>query len=463
MRLYLIFHLLFTLTFSNEVKCQALMHVANWQDEFTIIAHLPSNINNLVGQIDYLKQWDSINHCYQSYIPNGLAYPKAANQVVHINHRLTKYKLSDYFQQGWATFSAEKMDSILAVNKTIESCELNYDSLGRLVLSNRKKKENSTKEKTTVSISYLNNEQIDISILNTKFQFFAHYHSAENGHIRGRPLRQKSLWKLTYHFNKAGQLVEAISHFNQKTNGKKSRSNNQYMYTMEYDQLGRLTNKMYTAVGDSAVKNTQSTYNSTSFDYDEAVKLYPLLKVPSIKRWLNTLNANELTLVKSRINGSFHTTLMLNEHLPLLELTEVEKQLQIIWQYQKDSIFDYREKYLIAKIPDLNDTVKYNPNPKSSEIIIKNDVHNDFYQIPKGMIEIYSGDIYRKSTISLKNGWKMVKYQRGSDVNTRFAIGHRPPIRYDTLYDEFIFLDHGNRVRYYATYKHLYEFTYTEK
>ena len=129
--------LIYLLSFSNYGKCQENIHVSIWQDEYTIIRHLPAKLNNLIGQYDYLQYWNATYHTYISYVPIGLTYDQAANKTVFIEQIETGYSFKDHFQNDWKNFSDKKMDSLFHLKKTNETTKLTYNQIGQLIRSDR--------------------------------------------------------------------------------------------------------------------------------------------------------------------------------------------------------------------------------------------------------------------------------------------------------------------------------------
>ena len=443
-------------------KAQEIIHVSDWQDDFTILKHLPRNLNHLIGQYDYLQRWDTLLNVYKSYIPDGLIYTNAANQTVEIERIETGYLFTDHFQDGWESFTVDKMNRIFSSHNTVENCKLTYNNKGQLILSSSTLKHKRKTQNTDIQFVY-SADGINIERQHQIFQLFANYESTDNGHIRGRPLLLKSTWGLLYKFNTAGQLIAAKSQFEQKVNGKKSKTvNNTVAYTFAWDTHGRLTTKNYGKNSDSLTTISTNSYANRPFDYSAEINEFPLLKTPSIERWLKSFNPKELSIVESEINGSKAYTIMHNQSRPLILLNPQKNARQYIWQYIEDSTGIYSEKFEITTLPDSNDTISYDPNFKPFHLgtEISQCSITELYSQPKGMIIAQRAEIYRHTIIPLPNGWRLVKYQTGRDVNVKFAIGHPAPIRLDVIFDEYILLDETGTIKYFLDFNNSYRFYY---
>ena len=226
-----------------------------------------------------------------------------------------------------------------------------------------------------------------------------------------------------------------------------------------------MTTKNYGKNSDSLTTISNNSYANRPFDYSVEINEFLLLKTPSIARWLKSFNPNELSIVESEINGSKAFTIMHNQSRPLILLNPQKNARQYIWQYIKDSTGIYRSKFEITTLPDLNDTIPYDPNFKPFHLgtEISQCSITELYSQPKGKISAERAEIYRQTIIPLANGWQLVKYQTGRDVNIKFAIGHPAPIRKDVILDEYVILDETGKVRYFIDYRNAYRFSYGDE
>lgn len=454
--------LLISLTlFTNFCVGQDIIPYYQIRDEHTIQEHFTRYISNLVGGIEFQQEWDDKNNIWKSYIPKGLTYEMAANKTLNVECAELNY--SQYYKLYRPELISEKMlDSIFKLGRDIEIATLNYDSLGRLRTMSRVSKEYRTKEKQDVTINYTNtlsNQHLDISIKRSSFNFFANYRSIYVGRIIGRPLRLRSEWKLHYDLDSLGIMRNAVSSYEAFANGRVNTKPGTTTYQLEWDNKGRLLRK----VQESTVDTTSTTYEThlkeLPFNYEEAEQKYKLLKVPHLKRWIQNFDASKLSFVEIHAHRNEGTYLMYDDQQPLIFFGSGQSPYLFIYDIVSDSVQTNKARYQLSKIPDITDSSVYDPNYKShvTEVRYTQCSIETYNSRPPGLLDAGRAEAGRKIETPLRNGWKLIKYTRGSDGFTRFAIGYPARVRHDDRYAALLIVDENNFARYYYKNNKLYK------
>lgn len=457
----LLSHLLLTI-FSSQA--QEEIHYSYWHDEYTIQTHITPYIANLVAPHQGMKTWDAKQEKYVSYVPDGLTYLPAAGKTLTFKLAIPTHHLTAYFAQNWANFSEAHIDSIFQLGKQVEAGSLQYDQQGRLTHVYRKSKEHRlTTEKDEVNIRYEDTQtgsRLFIELSSNSFNWFANYSSIYVGNIRWRPLRLTSNWKMKCNLHADGMLEHVTSTSRGFANGSVNHGPSDYLYDFVWDKKGRMLERQYLVRGDSFPKKTENTYVERPFAYDTEAKRYPLLQVPSIQKWLfKNFDHAGLRMVNSQIDGSIKTFLMYRTKTLVLKLDTSQYFRQFVYYTLADSVGTFRVKAEINKMPDLKDTIPYDSHFKA-RLIEKQYTPTSVEQIytqPHGTMLAGRINLYRRSVTPLNDGWKLIRYQRGSAVTMRFAVGYQPPARLDVMHDKYVMVDEQGRVRYYYSYKRLYQ------
>lgn len=447
--------------FTNFCVGQEIIHYSQIRDEHTIQEHFTRYIANLVGSIEYQQEWDDSSQVWKSYIPKGLTYEMAANKTLNVECAELNY--SQYYKlYKPELISVKLLDSIFNLGRNIEVATLNYDSLGRLRKMSRISKKYRTKEKQDVTIDYidtLSNRHLNISIKKSSFNFFANYRSIYVGRIIGRPLRLRSEWKLHYVLDSLGIIRNAVSSYEAFANGRVNTKPGTTTYQLEWDKKGRLLKKVQVSTSDTTTIIHESHLKELPFKYEESEQKYELLKVPQIKRWVQSFDASKLSFVEIHAHRNEGTYLMYNNQQPLIFFGSGETPYLFIYDVVSDSMRTDNAKYQLSKIPDITDSSVYDPHYKShvTEVRYTQCSVETYYSRPPGLMNAARAEAARKIETPLQNGWKLIKYTRGSDGYTRFALGYPARIRHDDFYAALLIVDENNFARYYYKNKKLYK------
>lgn len=446
-----------------NLGAQEVIPFYDHRDEYTVREHFTKYISNLVGQIEFKKEWSEEDQTFRSYLPTGLTFEPFAGKVIDVETSLLgieRYKL-----QKPEELTSHILDSIFKKGKTVENTEIRYDSLGRLVKMYRIDTEYRTKEKQEVNIRYLdtnNQHHIYIDQNRNSFTFFANYRSKYAGNIIGRPLRLRSSWSLHYVLDEKGIMREAENEYESFANRKVNTIPGSKHYEFLWDERGRLLERREWSKGDSVPVIVAHEVYENPFDYSEAEKEYEILKVPQIKRWIQlNFEPESLTLVDAEAYKRTGTYLMYDHSRPVLFMHASKYPVHFIYDIIEDSLRTDRAKYTLYKVPDVNDSSVYDPNYRShvTEVVYTQCSIETNYSRPPGLLDSESVDAFRREVVPMMDGWKMIKYSRGSDTYTRFALGYPARVRHDVIHDKLLFLDTENVVRYYYDNKKFYKLT----
>ena len=199
-------------------------------------------------------------------------------------------------------------------------------------------------------------------------------------------------------FNIYGQLTSITNLLFLQSQFQKNHGESKFRYTYEYDDLGRqIEAKQFVGSKDSLAKHIQNSYESRQFIYENEIENYPLLKTPSIKRWLDKMDQNQLSIIRSQIDGSIADYLMFGEVQTLMALTRSPKSLQKLYQTIEDSLGTTRISTTISEMTDLEDTAQYIPQHLRKNLPFEVYIDDGEYRRPKGMLDAYRVAVYRKS------------------------------------------------------------------
>ncbi|MFK7785419.1 MAG: hypothetical protein AB8B56_09900, partial [Crocinitomicaceae bacterium] len=264
-------------------------------------------------------------------------------------------------------------------------------------------------------------------------------------------------WDLTQYMAQNNCTDSVISEHRNFVNGRKNfvPEFTRWKYAFSWDSIGRLKHEVITVGADSVYRNVRKNYSDQLLD-SATISINWIMKSPPIRRWFETMN-EPLYLTKSEGDGSMGIIRTKNFKLISILSQSGGYPCRII-DHVYDSISEYKGVYSIQKIDSL-DSIPYRPRTKRNNVIMP-PLEVGIPSRPNGLLDV-SADAYRRSVIMLDNGWTIIRYQRGNDNYTRAALGHKPWVRLDLLYDRFVFVAPSGKAKYVYLYKKLYRIDYT--
>jgi hypothetical protein len=438
-------------------RAQLLVHPYEWTDEYTIRLHIEA-IGNILSRHGNLM-WKPELGRYVSSIPHNLLYEPAKGKTLCIEKINTAYHI-DFTQTD---FSAFFIDSIFAKGKKLpEQTKLTYDSLGYLKsLLQKSRRPQFSKSFEEVKVNYQRKNGILIYIGYNTYKNSTNYPNKSNykytyssiyaGDFTGK-VKLTSSYQTSFTFNSRGAVEQYLQTGKEFVNGiLNCPPCNNLKLTYSWDEKGRPTSNINTPLCDSIVNNNKREYHEKPFDLTKETENYPLLKIPAVKRWLiKEFDSSGLRLITSEKE----TYLMYNTGTPVLKLDSSVYPEQEIHYTIKDSTSITK---LVARVdnrpsnyPDVNDTIPFEPRflYPDEETVHLQAYGKSHYSKPHGMIPSYGIEGFKRSVFPLKNGWKIISYNRNSASSPLFAIGHTS-IRFEN-YDSYqLFVDENNLMRYF--------------
>ncbi len=440
------------------LRAQLLIHPSIWPDEYTIRFHI-EGINNIIYDPGNLN-WKPGLGRYISAIPDNLLYEPAKGKTLCIEQINTTYRI-DFTKTD---FSASFIDSVFAKGKKLpEQTKLVYDSLGYLKSLQRKswraqflksfEAANITYQRKNGILTHIGCEMYNKSTNYPKKRLYKYtYSSIYSGNFTGKVTLISSS-KNSYTFNSRGSLEQYVRTGKATANGiLDCPPCNNVKLTYSWDEKGRPTGNINSPLCDSIVNNNKREHYEKAFDLAKESEKYPLLKIPAVKRWLiKEFDSSGLRLITS----GKETYLMFNTNTPVLKLDSSAYPDQEIYYTIKDS---FSVTHLVASFSNrvselpglLNDTIPYDPEfiPRHIKTEYSQCSITKIYTKPHGLIPSNRIEAFKRSVFPLKNGWKIISYNRNTDSSPYFAIGHTK-IRLEDYDSDTLFVDENNLVRYF--------------
>ncbi|MDA7803682.1 hypothetical protein N8987_03825 [Crocinitomix sp.] len=484
--------IIFLLSWSSTA--QVGEHVMHWQDSYTIQRHITEYINNVFALNSPILIWDDTQKKYISYLPMGLTNEMGRGKS-YIFEAAEIHLLKDYFKGDLANITEEKLNAIMDTSRKVMTGVLYYDEKGRVKEVTRTVPlYDGHSEEHKALFEYSNTvDGLDLHIVITakEYQEKAHYSSKYVGNIMRKPLLLESTWTLNFKFNAEGELIYGNQQAMDFANGKINSEQGQYEYWFDWNEQGRMISWEYAY---PSLQNTEEAelglgvstlmvndFELQPFEFTKALETYPLLYTPSINKWLiNHYDTTRMTLLHSKVGSDVKTELLYDGHIVLMELDSTvivrqdatsENGSSLTYRYMhgtqklydrfQDSIGEYIAAFDIRYLPNLNDNVPYDPDyyKKIEEKGFRVIDDPDHPHRQPGLIQSMYGSRAGRSELKLGDGWKMIAYRLGTDMNYNFALGHRVPIRQDILQDKYVILDENDVVQFYYTYGKLYRIT----
>jgi hypothetical protein len=434
---------------------QQTPHPSIWPMEYSIQYHITDNFINRYLDRGHSQVWNEDLQRFHSSIYENLSYPEGAGNSYIFEMASLEYGLNSFFQSDFRDFSPDQFENYFKKGKKLVKGYLTYDSVGRITKMARKASPNlNSKQEETVEFVYTP-RTINIKLKKTSFYYFGNYQSSIAGNIRYRPLRLKTDWELSQYMSDIGCTDSVISNFSSYANGRKDfdPNNSKSKYSFHWDSIGRLTHERVVMSTDSVYLDRRYNYVDRRIDRD-ALSDNWIMKSPPIRRWFDSIK-EPIYLSKNQGEGSLG--FLRSETFKVFSYLSSSSRspFRLIDRFH-DSISEYKAIYTVYRIDSL-DTIPYRPTKLvDTDLLVQ--PADEIIQRPPGMIDA-SAEVFRRSEIYLDNGWTIIRYQRGSSGSTRVALGFKPWILLDLIYDRFVFVNNEGQAKYVYLYKKLYKIT----
>lgn len=454
---------------------QLYPHIYSYQRAYTLVNHLSQQgLFNQLYSGENLQEWDTAGGTFRSYIPASLQYKNVAGKTVSVS--IVKMEQNPYFfytaAQQLPEINSRLLDSLFKNERLIETLQLAYDESGRLTKRSRIVLEYPQYiEKDTTWFSY--GKHKDSLVICVRSRTYSRsekggYSSVYAGDFKTGPVIRVSAGSTILNFNSKDLLSSYSVTHSQYANGIKDYREEDHLVQFTWNEKGLLLRRFDSIKGKGPAVIKNLSYKEGPFNLETEQGHFLLLKTPAIKRWLKKdFRPGSLSMLYLAGAGDYDTDpggvyIMHNKIVPLMRIENPNEQYgqmsSDIFARLQDSSGAYRVHYHLMKLPDVNDTLPYTANLSAG--FTRPHYTDGTYTRPHGLIDAASTTMVKQREVVLKNGWKVLVMEKGSDGEKPFVPGLAPFLQIDPSFTEFIFVDPGRQPKYFYENKRLYKIMY---